>query len=1682
MKFPTLPSILALLSAFAAPTQAQTPPTRIVPLGDSITFGSSVAGGYRKKLYDLLTTAGYNVDYVGVQTGNPVASLPDSDHQGIGGWKIDQVVADLPKWIGVVNDPDVVLLHIGTNDFGGAGTDTINAINRLDVLITKLATQLPYAHIIVTNLMERGVLANAPNTTIEAEFNPFVQARVDAHVALGRRVTFLNMRSFVPVAEMPDALHPGQIGYDHMADAWAPAVQAVISPLGDALPPGLARAKANPDRTHVNITFSKPVADSAATVGNFALSGGLTVSAVTLDATKRIATLTTSQQTLGTQYTATVNNVMDRLAVPNALPANSTISFFAATPRGYLNNVPESAGYTLAYSLDIPTTVNYKAALPAYSANNSAQIGPISRVAYYMELQTPTGDLQYLWASMAPFTTDVSKIGVPTLLSTAQFQTNVTDLTVVSNSPNVTTGTGLTGNVEFWPINYQAANSANVPGASISLFDFGDQPSAGNYGSMQLHNFAAGQTLFSFSNWGGNASAGDVCLGIGNNPAPTTGGVDWTFANNGAAYTIRTLQVLVQTDGDLTPPTMLTARGNFSLNKITLTMSEPVLASSILAGNFTLSDGVVVLSATIGTSPREIILTTTAQPPSTPLTLTVSGLRDTSCNANRIAPSSTIVVSPPALPAAVTTNIGAAATGYQTVYSIDLPTTGNLNALGAAAYSLDERFAPGGFDRVAYYLELTSAAGATQYAWASMDTWTASKGKIGIPLLSTGAMFQQNVTNLEVVSNVAGVVNGTTAAGGNIEIWPNSYSAANGLAVPNASAANYDFGDTVTGATPTAGYGCLQIHNHDVGAAQTVLAVNRFGTDGQILDVGIGNNTATPANLDWTFAANAGNFIKRTLHVMVRPSANYLTPSAVTTNVGSNANGYQLAYSIDLPGQGSTPNLIYSTNNSADIAGFSRVAYYLELLPTGSSTPNWIWTSMDAFTNDAKKVGIPTVAAGATFQQNVTNLDVVSNVAGIVQGTTVSGGNIEFWPNNYSGTNALGIPNASTSTTLLDFGDTMSGTAPASGHGSMQVHNHDTAAKQTLFAFNNWGTTAVATNVFALGIGNDPNTGRASYHPDWTFAANAVSAYATTPGSRRMHIFVLPTSSDSVGPTVTRVTASSTLNRCNVTFSEAVSEGSANPANFALNGGVSVLGATLVSSTEISLTTSAQTPNTAYTVTVSNIRDRSPAGNVSLVGASGTFTSYNPPALLGSISEATGFSLLYALPMPNTALFDRNAVPYTIDESKYPQFTSYGRVAYLMELAGASPALTAWVWVSCDPFTTDVKKLGVPTAASGAVFQQNISNMTVIASSGAPVVTGTGLAGNIEFWPTNYSAPNALGVPNAAVTDYDWGDTRSTTGNYGSLQIHNPSASQTLLAYNGWGGVGVNSSIGIGNDPLPVANGTNPVTYGVDWTFHVNAPTYTTKNLYVFGRPGGTAIGTAPVILSQPCPRAVSPGANTSFLVTLTTAGPFAYQWRYNGSPLSGQTSAWLDLTNIVLAQDGNYDCVVTGAGAVQTLSNPARLTVLETEPPVIGSCPDISIFTTDPAGAAVMFPSPTATDNSPTPPVVTCVPASGSIFPLGTTAVTCTARDGSGNTATCTFNVIVGFHSSQNSSIAVLPNGHISLVFRGTTGQSYKVQRSTDLVTDWTDLATVIAGPDGTIPAEDPAPPAQRAFYRVVP
>jgi len=209
-------------------------------------------------------------------------------------------------------------------------------------------------------------------------------------------------------------------------------------------------------------------------------------------------------------------------------------------------NVPEAAGYQLVYSLSIPTSASFSSSGVPYSVDNSASIsaGSFDRIAYYLELQSGNGPLQWVYVSVDSFVDSAALIGVPTSASGEFYQMYLSDMDVFSDVPGIVTGTGLsTGNIEFWPSNYSQQNSGGVPNASSGSFDWGDggANTSTGYGSMQIANYGSSQMLFSFNNW----NSGTPDLGIGNQPA---GNPDWTFAHNAGDYTVKELDILVQMD------------------------------------------------------------------------------------------------------------------------------------------------------------------------------------------------------------------------------------------------------------------------------------------------------------------------------------------------------------------------------------------------------------------------------------------------------------------------------------------------------------------------------------------------------------------------------------------------------------------------------------------------------------------------------------------------------------------------------------------------------------------------------------------------------------------------------------------------------------------------------------------------------------------------------------------------------------------------------------------------------------------------------------------------------------------------------------------------------------------------------------------------------------------------------
>ncbi|WP_162425753.1 glycine-rich protein [Pontibacter pudoricolor] len=243
--------------------------------------------------------------------------------------------------------------------------------------------------------------------------------------------------------------------------------------------------------------------------------------------------------------------------------------------------------------------------------------------------------------------------------------------------------------------------------------------------------------------------------------------------------------------------------------------------------------------------------------------------------------------------------------------------------------------------------------------------------------------------------------------------------------------------------------------------------------------------------INWTYTDGAGNKTTQEQTVRVKDirkpgEPSFAAPATIASEVYEAAH-YNLAYSLDLPNYANWDDqsqIPYTINNAAALQGktITRIAYAMEL------DNKWVWVSMDAFSQDVSKLGIPTGVDG--FQQKVSNMNVVaSSNSGLTNATGIATGNIEIWSQCYSVTNSLGLQGANNN--IYDFDDIRDG---ENCYGSFQVHNFGTG--ETLLAFNRWSDAA--GEILDMGIGSRP-----SEHTDWTFASNAVD-YTT----KKLHVFV----------------------------------------------------------------------------------------------------------------------------------------------------------------------------------------------------------------------------------------------------------------------------------------------------------------------------------------------------------------------------------------------------------------------------------------------------------------------------------------------------------------------------------------------------------------------------------------------
>ncbi|MEE9444071.1 MAG: SGNH/GDSL hydrolase family protein [Cocleimonas sp.] len=222
--------LLTIIFSFVillANTTVMAAPYKILPLGDSITSDGGDSA-YRDELYDKLTTAGYDFEFVG--------SLPDDDtltngtkHEGHSGWRADEINNNLAGWLtgyGI----DFALIHLGTNDIiQGQGNQT--TLNDLEAIIDKLQTENQNITIFVAKIIPLFYLESDHVIAVDQTFglNSLINGISDKSTSTSKVIVVDQHTGMTLVDDLSDRIHPNGTGEEKMAQKWFDALQTEIS-------------------------------------------------------------------------------------------------------------------------------------------------------------------------------------------------------------------------------------------------------------------------------------------------------------------------------------------------------------------------------------------------------------------------------------------------------------------------------------------------------------------------------------------------------------------------------------------------------------------------------------------------------------------------------------------------------------------------------------------------------------------------------------------------------------------------------------------------------------------------------------------------------------------------------------------------------------------------------------------------------------------------------------------------------------------------------------------------------------------------------------------------------------------------------------------------------------------------------------------------------------------------------------------------------------------------------------------------------------------------------------------------------------------------------------------------------------------------------------------------------------
>jgi len=214
----------------------------IMPVGDSITQGIRGECSYRRPLSQALIENSCNVDFVGSRitagTGGTANSQPiavcapqNTDHQAISGYRADQILNNTQyNFTNELNNrqPDIVLLHIGSNDIN-QNQSVASTVNDIDAIIDRVFQQRPGATVVVADVIPWSevsvtVWTGYPNANVDmlavtAQLSAAIKTLVNNRAADGDSVVLVEVKDdFENDLMTIDGVHPNPVGEAFIAN------------------------------------------------------------------------------------------------------------------------------------------------------------------------------------------------------------------------------------------------------------------------------------------------------------------------------------------------------------------------------------------------------------------------------------------------------------------------------------------------------------------------------------------------------------------------------------------------------------------------------------------------------------------------------------------------------------------------------------------------------------------------------------------------------------------------------------------------------------------------------------------------------------------------------------------------------------------------------------------------------------------------------------------------------------------------------------------------------------------------------------------------------------------------------------------------------------------------------------------------------------------------------------------------------------------------------------------------------------------------------------------------------------------------------------------------------------------------------------------------------------------------